>query len=312
MPFQVSGQAVATKFQRLSHGTGGGGEAAAAAGGGALVGMSAAVAAPNGAAMNNAETTNLKFLRNPFAAECGARMYRTGDLACWRTDGLIEFLGRADNQVKIHGHRIEPGEVEIAIAAHEGVKQTCVVARSGENGSKRLIAYYVSSDSGVSEAELRKFLAGKLPKHMIPALLIPVKSLPLTPNGKIDRSALVAPSIAVRSESARETATTKLEEAIVDTWRKSLGTEQFGPNDNFFDLGGDSLLLVRVHASLEKALGIALPITALFEFTTVRSLATYLSGQSTPEPSFSDAQQRAQKQRAAFARQRERRIGGGP
>lgn len=259
--------------------------------------------------LNNPETTNQKFLRNPFAAGHDGRMYRTGDLARWRSDGLIEFLGRADNQVKINGRRIEPGEVEVALATHERVKQSCVVSHIAENGSNRLIAYYISSDSLLEEAELRKFLVEKLPEFMIPARFILVKSLPLTPNGKVDRSALIASGIPVQTNSAMEAATTQLEQTIIDIWRKSLGTDQFGVTDNFFDLGGDSLLLVGVHASLEKALRVDLPITDLFEFTTVASLAHYLGGRTSSGSSFSDAQQRAQKQRAAFARQRERRLG---
>jgi amino acid adenylation domain-containing protein len=259
--------------------------------------------------LNNPETTNQKFLPNPFGAGGDERMYRTGDLARRRSDGLIEFLGRADNQVKINGHRIEPGEIETALAAHESVKQSCVVLHPGENGNKRLAAYYVSSDTGL-EAELRTFLAGKLPEFMIPALFIRVDSLPLTPNGKVDRSALVAQGVPRRTDSATETTATQLEQTILDIWRKNLGTDQFGVADNFFDLGGDSLLLISVHASLEKALRAVLPITDLFEFTTVQSLARHLGGQISPGPSLSDAQQRAQRQRAAFARQRERRNGG--
>ena len=259
--------------------------------------------------LNNPETTNEKFLRNPFDADGEARMYRTGDLARWRPDGVIEFLGRADSQVKIHGHRIEPGEIETALSAHQHVKQNCVVSHPGANGSIRLVAYYVPAHSGLQEAELRKFLAGKLPDFMIPSLFVEVKSIPLTPNGKVDRSALAAVGIQVRKEASAGAATTKLEQTIIDVWRKSLGVDQCGLNDNFFDLGGNSLLLVGVHASLEKALQIALPITALFEFTTVQSLARHLAGQMSAEPSFSEAQQRAQKQRAAFARQRDRRTG---
>jgi amino acid adenylation domain-containing protein len=260
--------------------------------------------------LNNPEATNEKFLRNPFAAESGARMYRTGDLASWRSDGVIEFLGRADNQVKIHGHRIEPGEIEAALAAHEHVKQNCVVSHHSGNGSRRLVAYYVPSHAGLKETELRKFLAGKLPEFMIPALFVAVTSLPLTPNGKVDRSALAASGMQVRTNAETGQAATQLEQTIVDVWRKSLDIDQFGLTENFFDLGGNSLLLVSVHASLEKILQIALPITALFEFTTVQSLAEHLAGQISALPSFSAAQQRAQKQRAAFARQRERRIGG--
>ena len=259
--------------------------------------------------LNNPEATNEKFLRNPFAAESGARMYRTGDLAIWRSDGVIEFLGRADDQVKIHGHRIEPGEIETALAAHEHVKQICVVSHRSATESRRLVAYYVPSYSGLKETELRKFLVGKLPEFMIPALFVAVDSLPLTPNGKIDRSALVASGSQVRAHAANGPAATQLEQTIIDVWRKTLDIDQFGLTENFFDLGGNSLLLVSVHANLEKILQISLPITTLFEFTTVQSLAEHLTGRVSAQPSFSAAQQRAQKQRAAFARQRERRIG---
>jgi acyl carrier protein len=163
--------------------------------------------------------------------------------------------------------------------------------------------------SGLKETELRKFLAGKLPEFMIPALFVAVDSLPLTPNGKIDRSALVASGSQVRAHAANGPAATQLEQTIIDVWRKTLDIDQFGLTENFFDLGGNSLLLVSVHASLEKILQISLPITTLFEFTTVQSLAEHLTGRVSAQPSFSAAQQRAQKQRAAFARQRERRIG---
>jgi amino acid adenylation domain-containing protein len=260
--------------------------------------------------LNDPGITDQKFLQNPFAkGDDDARMYRTGDLACWRPDGLIEFLGRADSQVKINGHRIEPGEIETALAAHERVRQSCVVSYPGENGSRRLAAYYVSPEGGLNETELRKFLAAKLPEFMIPALFVELKSLPLTPNGKVDRSALVSLGIPDRTAAATTTAATQLEKTIIDIWRKSLSIDQFGVADNFFDLGGDSLLLVSVHASLEKALQTVIPITDLFEFATVQSLAHHLGGQASPGQSVSDAQQRARKQRAAFARQRERRIG---
>jgi acyl carrier protein len=144
---------------------------------------------------------------------------------------------------------------------------------------------------------------------MIPALLVPVSALPLTPNGKIDRAAFPAPCAAVQPQSAVETATTQLERTIVGIWSQQLGSEQVRLDDNFFDLGGNSLSLVRIHMSLRKALQVEIPMTVLFEFTTVRSLARYFSGQVSAEPSFSEAQQRARKQRAAFARQRERKVG---
>ena len=258
--------------------------------------------------LNDPQTTGQRFLPNPFVAERDARMYRTGDLARWRADGVIEFLGRADSQVKILGHRIEPGEIESVLGTHEHIKQSCVVPRTEEDGSKRLIAYYVCSRPHVTAADLRTFLAKKLPGHMIPAIFLPVASLPLTPNGKIDRAALPEPSTAVRPDASAKSAATQLEQTIIDIWHAYLSTEQLGPTANFFDAGGDSLSLMRVHTRLQKALEVQFPITALFEYATVRSLARYLSGHVSSETSISDARQRAQKQRAAFARQHRRNI----
>lgn len=258
--------------------------------------------------LNAAETTGEKFLLNPFAVgKDDARMYRTGDLARWRPDGIVEFLGRADGQVKINGHRVEPGEIESALDEHDRVAQSCVVALPGQQGSKRLAAYYVSRDGALSDRYLREFLATKLPEFMIPALFVRLEVLPLTPNGKVDRSALVSLGVPDWAVAATDGATTDLESTIFDIWRQSLGIDKFGILNNFFDLGGNSLLLVSVHASLEKALQINIPITTLFEFTTIKSLAEHLSGQASQ--SVVDAQERARRQRAAFARQRARRTG---
>jgi amino acid adenylation domain-containing protein len=258
--------------------------------------------------LNNSEATQEKFLQDPFVADSNARMYRTGDLARASTDGLIEFLGRVDNQVKIRGHRIEPGEVESALNTHKNIKQSCVLSRTEEKGAKHLVAYYVSSNSTLTATELRKFLAEKLPQHMIPAVFVQVNSLPLTLNGKVDRAALPVTSLAVRNDIVVEATANALEQTILATWREFLSVDPIGPNDNFFDLGGNSLILVNIHTNLQKTLQITLPITALFEFATVKSLARHLSSKLSPESSFSDARQRAQRQRAAFARQRERRL----
>jgi len=261
--------------------------------------------------LNAADLTAEKFVSNPFSErDDDTRMYRTGDLARWRTDGVVEFLGRADGQVKIHGHRIEPGEIESALGEHDQIVQSCVVALPGEHGSKRLAAYYVVRDGELVTAELRKFLAAKLPEFMIPAFFVSLKALPLTANGKVDRSALLSREISDEAwAQATEAAESDLEKTIFNIWRESLGTDRFGVLNNFFDLGGNSLSLVSVHASLEKALKVTLPITALFQFTTIKSLAEHLGGQAPTERPVVDAQERARRQRAAFARQRERRIG---
>src|SRR6266478_3230924 len=139
--------------------------------------------------LNDPDATTAKFLADPFADGPRQRMYRSGDLARWRPDGTIEFLGRTDSQVKILGHRIEPGEIEAVLQRHGRVKQACVIART-ESGGKRLVAYFVPSESGPKPEELREFVASQLPQHMIPAFFVALESLPLSENGKVDRAAL--------------------------------------------------------------------------------------------------------------------------
>jgi amino acid adenylation domain-containing protein len=261
--------------------------------------------------LNNPEATSEKFVANPFAPGENKRMYRTGDLARWREDGVIEFLGRIDTQVKVLGHRIEPGEVETVLRMNKDVSQVCVVADSGENGSKRLVAYYVASDApGPSPSDLRKFLAGKLPHYMVPALFVPLNALPLSPNGKVDRTALPAATSAGTEPSPANAPATQLEKTISDLWQRILRVDRVGSDDNFFDLGGDSLMIVAVHSNLQKILQVEIPVTDLFEFTTIRTLARHLGGNQPDVPSFSDVQQQAQKQREAFERQRQLRAGG--
>ena len=235
--------------------------------------------------LNDPEATRSKFLPNPFDSRRARECTGPATLARWREDGVIEFLGRTDNQVKISGHRIEPGEVEIALSKHERVRQCCVVPHIDENGTKRLAAYYISSRScGVSAVALRKFLARSLPSYMIPGFFVPVESLPLTANGKVDRSALPAPTVAV-GPASQEPVATELEQMIIDIWRKYLGVERIGPTDNFFDLGGTSLLIARVHQDLQQLLRVDIPIMKLFEFTTVRSLAGRLGAGAPDSPS---------------------------
>jgi amino acid adenylation domain-containing protein len=261
--------------------------------------------------LNNAGATAEKFLPDPFVASSGERMYRTGDLARWTPDGDIEFLGRIDNQIKILGHRIEPGEIETVLTMHRGVKHVSVVPHTDENGTKRLVAYYApSSQPGPSPKELKQFLQGKLPQYMVPALFISMDSLPLSTNGKVDRAALPAPVFASERGATAGGSASQAEQMIIDLWKRVLRVESVGPDDNFFDIGGDSLLLVAVHSNLQRMLQLEIPVTDLFEFTTVRRLARRLAEKQPAESSLSSVQERAQKQREAFARQRESRIGG--
>lgn len=254
--------------------------------------------------LNAPELTSEKFVPDPFSSEPGARLYRTGDLARWCDEGSIQFLGREDNQVKILGHRIEPGEIEAALAKYPGVREACVVAHTDGAGAKRLVAYYVTNANGAGSSQgIKDFLATKLPAYMLPSSYLHLTSLPLNPNGKVDRAALPAPSDASHGEPE---AGSRLEEAIAGVWKTILRTDRVGLDDNFFDLGGDSLLIVAVHSNLQKLLHAEIKLTDLFAYTTIRSLARNLGSAG---PSFDSAQERARKQRSAFARQKSLRAG---
>jgi len=261
--------------------------------------------------LNDPDATADKFLTDPFIDEPHQRMYRTGDLARWRTDGTIEFLGRVDNQVKILGYRIEPAEIETVLQRHSQVKQACVVAKM-ENGGKRLAAYFIPSNSGPTPEELRDFVASQLPQHMVPAFFVALPTFPLSERGKVDRGALAKLEIAPKQESrAVGLSDSQLERTLGELWQRILQVPHVGLDDNFFDLGGDSLLLVAVHSNLQKILQTEISLTDLFEFATIRKLAQHLGHLESQTASLSDVQERAQRQREAFTRFRGRRAGGG-
>jgi aspartate racemase len=260
--------------------------------------------------LNDPEATAGKFLTDPFAEEPHERMYRTGDLARWRTDGTIEFLGRMDSQVKILGYRIEPAEIEAVLRRNGHVKQSCVVAQA-ENAGKRLAAYFVPSNSGPSPEELRDFVASQLPQHMVPAFFVALPSLPISEHGKEDRAALAKLGVSPNQDSTPiGPSGSELERTVAQLWQRILKVANVGLDDNFFDLGGDSLLLVAVHSNLQKILQTEIPLTDLFEFATIRKLAQHLGNAESKTASLYDAQQRARRQRQAFTRLRGRRSGG--
>jgi amino acid adenylation domain-containing protein len=254
--------------------------------------------------LNNSELTEQKFLPDPFLELPGARMYRTGDRGHWLPEGTVEFLGRIDNQVKILGHRIEPGEIEVVLASHEGVNQVCVAMNVDQAGVKRLVAYYIPATGfGVPPETLKEFTASKLPTYMVPSFFVAVEAFPLNANGKIDRGRLPAPVIS-RGNALAEASWSDLEESITREWQSVLNLPSVGLDDNFFDLGGDSLLLVAAHARIQKALGIKFGVMELFEFATVRGLAKHLDSGVKSDQGFSAVQQQGQKQRQAFAQRR--------
>ena len=223
------------------------------------------------------ELTAERFVPDPCSAAPGARLYRTGDLARRRMDGEVEFLGRLDFQVKVRGFRIELGEIEAALAAHPAVREAVVVARQGEGaGEPRLVAYLVPTEPPAPVAELRRFLAQRLPDFMVPAVFVPLAALPLSPNGKIERRALPAPPAERASGAPRVLPRTPLESRLAELWRELLGVADAGVHDNFFELGGDSIQGAMFVNRLQKELGETVYVMALFEAPTIAGLAAYL------------------------------------
>ncbi|MDC0749710.1 non-ribosomal peptide synthetase [Polyangium mundeleinium] len=223
-----------------------------------------------------------RFVPDPFSAMPGARMYRTGDLARYLPDGQLQFLGRKDQQVKIRGYRIELGEVETALRQHPAVREAAVVAKDDGLGHSRLVAYLVATEpqdpSGQARliAEVRGTLRSQLPEYMMPSFFVGLAGLPRTPNGKLDRRALPAPSAVEPALADSLPLEGELEQAIAAIWRQVLQTTRIGRDDNFFDLGGNSLLAMRVYAELREQLHIDLPAVALFQYPTVGALADHL------------------------------------
>jgi len=223
------------------------------------------------------ELTAERFIAHPLRPD-GGRLYRTGDLARLREDGEFEFLGRTDQQVKLRGYRIEMGEIEAALSELPGVREAAAVVRPDPSGEPRLVAY-VSAQAGATlvPSDLRAALRERLPEFMIPALVVVLDTLPLTPNRKIDRKALPAPeSLQAPAPRAPRALESDLERSIAQIWQEVLAVPQVGRDDNFFDLGGHSLLTVQVQGRLRRTLGLQAAITDLFRFPTVRTLAEFL------------------------------------
>jgi aryl carrier-like protein len=211
-----------------------------------------------------------RFVPDPFSAEPGARLYRTGDLARWLPQGEIDFVGRADQQVKIRGFRIELGEIEAELREHPAVHACVVLAREDAPGEKALVAYLVPREGQEPEPrDLRHFLSANLPSYMIPSAYISLPALPLSPNGKIDRKALPAPPREAREMVAPRTPE---EATLCQIWAQVLSREEVGIHDNFFDLGGDSILGIQVVSRAQQA-GLSLTAQDLFQHQTVAELA---------------------------------------
>ncbi|MEM4408366.1 MAG: amino acid adenylation domain-containing protein, partial [Candidatus Caldarchaeum sp.] len=225
--------------------------------------------------LNREDLTAERFIPDPFSTEPCARMYRTGDLARFLPDGHIEFLGRIDHQVKIRGYRIEPGEVEAAILKHDAVRDCVVVPRDEGFGQKRLVAYVVPYDGmRVGVEDLRSFLSERLPEYMVPSSFVVLGALPLTPNGKVDRRALPPPP-SERQEIKESYVPPRddVERKLARVWEEVFGIHPIGIRDNFFQLGGQSFLALRLMAQINRVFGVNIPLVTLFQGGTIEHLA---------------------------------------
>ncbi|BBD64374.1 amino acid adenylation domain-containing protein [Nostoc commune NIES-4072] len=223
---------------------------------------------------NRPELTAEKFIPNPYTTEPGARFYKTGDLVRYLPDGNLEFIGRIDHQVKIRGFRIELGEIEVLLNQHLAVRETVVVVSQDSVNSKRLVAYVVpQKGQTLTITELRGFLEPKLPSYMIPAAFVILEALPLTPNGKVDRKALPIPNtVRLELEETFVAPQTTIEKQLAVIWAEVLGLEKIGRNDNFFRLGGDSILSLQVIFKANQ-IGLNLTPKQLFQHQTIARLA---------------------------------------
>ena len=229
--------------------------------------------------LNRPDLTAERFVANPFSADPAARLYRTGDLCRWRMDGNLEFLRRIDNQVKLRGFRIELGEIESVLNAHPDVAQSVVIVREDRPGDKRLVAYCVSAAGiALNLSDLRSQLRAKLPEYMVPSAYVMLATLPLTSSGKVNRHALPAPDDSrPELETGYVAPRNGVEQQLASIWCELLPVDRVGIDDDFFQLGGHSLMAVRLFARMEKTFGQKLPLAVLFQQGTIRHLATLLA-----------------------------------
>ncbi len=292
--------------------------------------------------LNRPELTAERFVPNPFGgtkdrerqtendgpaaeepatdAPYSSRLYRTGDLCRFRPDGNVEFLGRVDDQVKVRGFRIELGEIEATLRQHPAIQEAAVIVREDVPGDKRLVAYVVGTEDGGRQteadshepdrthyalrvSELRAFLKERLPDYMVPSHFVPLDALPLSPSGKVDRRALPPPAT-MRPVGGAAKPRNEMERIIAQIWQEALGLDQVGIHDNFFDLGGHSLLMARIHAELRAKVAPDLPMVELFRHPTVSALAQHLSQAPNSQRVLRLSQDRAERQKRALAQRR--------
>jgi aspartate racemase len=225
------------------------------------------------------ELTAERFLPHPFSQEPGARLYKTGDLVRYRPDGNLEFVGRIDQQVKIRGFRVELGELETILALHPAVRETVVLARENGAGDKHLVAYLVPHPGlAPAAAELRSFVRDKVPEYMMPSAFVLLEAMPLTPNGKVDRQVLLRlEGRPLESTAPYVKPQSQVERTIAALWQDLLHVDKVGLSDNFFDLGGHSLLGTQLVAQLRNTFHVEFPLHSLFAEPTVAGIANIIA-----------------------------------
>jgi acyl carrier protein len=246
-----------------------------------------------------------RFLPDALSGDSGSRLYRTGDLVRWLPQGRLEFVGRADEQVKIRGFRIEPGEIEAVLRQDSAVQNGAVVVKTDSAEEKHLIAYVTGN---VVIQDLRTFLKERLPEYMVPQAIVILPELPLTANGKVDRKALPEPeTMGHESISDYVAAETEKEKAIAQVWLEILRLDKVGMNDNFFEMGGTSLSILRLRDKLEMLLGRSIPVADLFQHPTIAYFCHYLTQQDA-EVRFFEAENRATVRRERLKQRSKRAV----
>ena len=255
------------------------------------------------------DATAERFVPNPFSHHGGERLYKTGDLGRYLNSGELEYLGRLDHQVKLRGYRIETAEVEHALASYPGVRQALVTTHGDDEYEKRLVAYVATAPASTAPSArmLHQHASRLLPSYMVPSAFVILDEYPLLPNGKVNRHALPSPDRThTLSTAARVKPKSSLEKLLAGVWQEVLGLNAVGTHDNFFDLGGHSLALLRVRSQLEKALGREVALADLFTYPTVSELSRRLGDESLEKDVVSEARRRSAVQREAAQRKRGR------
>lgn len=257
----------------------------------------------------NPELTRSVFVPNPVDPESPEPVYLTGDMGKWLEDGDLQFLGRKDAQVKLHGKRIELNEIEVALTQYPRVQMAAVALKSDDQGNQRLVAYIVSKEEvSLTVEPIRRFLLDRIADYMVPGVYVFASALPLTSSGKIDRRSLPDPVMTrPRLEQGYVGASNDVESRLVELWRQMLGFQQIGVDDNFFDLGGNSILAARLAVLIGEKFNRELPVVKVFEFPSIRLFANFLRNEDSGPARLENHDQRAQQRRSSRMMQRRAR-----